>query len=376
MSSEKRLHIVCHDIPWPADYGGVVDLFYKLQALHAEGIKIKLHCFQYGERKEQDELNKYCEEVHYYKRLTGLKGLSLSKPYIVKSRANPYLLKNLLKDDDPVLLEGIHSTAFLRQLFNQNRKVFLRLHNVESTYYSHLFKYEKDLFRKIYFLNESASLYKYEKRLPGNLPVFSVSEADADYYKDIFKIEDVKYLPVFIPYKEVKGMEGRGDYCLYHGNLSIAENDWAARWLLKRVFSKIKMPLIIAGKNPTKRLQRLADKNKNVSLIANPAGNEMDDLIEKAHIHVLPSFNNTGVKLKVINALFNGRHCVVNEAAVEGSGLEATCHVGTNAEAFKSILTQLYYLPFAEEEISLRKKILPTIFDNQKNARQLIQWIW
>jgi hypothetical protein len=68
MSSEKKLHIVCHDVPWPADYGGVVDLFYKLKALHAEGVKIILHCFLYGERSRQDELNKYCEEVHYYKR--------------------------------------------------------------------------------------------------------------------------------------------------------------------------------------------------------------------------------------------------------------------------------------------------------------------
>ena len=55
---EKRLHIISHDVPWPADYGGVVDLFYKLKALHAEGIKIKLHCFLYGSRNKQDELNK------------------------------------------------------------------------------------------------------------------------------------------------------------------------------------------------------------------------------------------------------------------------------------------------------------------------------
>ena len=31
MSNEKKLHIICHDVPWPADYGGVVDLFYKLK---------------------------------------------------------------------------------------------------------------------------------------------------------------------------------------------------------------------------------------------------------------------------------------------------------------------------------------------------------
>lgn len=376
MNSDKKLHIVCHDIPWPADYGGVIDLFYKLQALQAEGIKIKLHCFRYGERKEQKELNKYCEEVYYYDRLTGWKGISLAKPYIVKSRANPLLLENLLKDDDPVLLEGIHCTAFLQELISRNRKVFLRLHNVEAVYYSRLFRYEKNLFKKIYFLNESVFLNKYEKRLPQDLPIISVSGQDADHYSEVFKMNNVNYLPVFIPYGEITGKEGRGEYCLYHGNLAIAENDKAARWLLKRVFSKINIPLLIAGKKPSQSLQKLINKTGNARLIINPSENEMADLVAKAHIHVLPSYNKTGVKLKLLNALFNGRHCVVNEAAMQDSALEAVCHVGTNAEAFASIISQLYYLPFAEEEIALRKKILPAIFNNQKNARQLIQWIW
>src|SRR5688572_11291711 len=95
---QKLLHIICHDVPWPADYGGVVDLFYKIKALHDEGVKIKLHCFDYG-RGHQDELSKYCEEVNYYQRLSKWKSISLSKPYIVRSRENPLLLENLLKDD-------------------------------------------------------------------------------------------------------------------------------------------------------------------------------------------------------------------------------------------------------------------------------------
>jgi hypothetical protein len=72
----KTLHIICHDVPWPADYGGVVDLFYKIKTLHEEGVKIRLHCFDYG-RGQQNELNKYCEEVNYYKRLSKWESISL-----------------------------------------------------------------------------------------------------------------------------------------------------------------------------------------------------------------------------------------------------------------------------------------------------------
>ena len=375
MHNEKNLHIISHDVPWPADYGGVVDLFYKLKALHEEGVKIKLHCFDYG-RGQQPELNKYCTEVNYYQRRLGWSGLSLNSPYIVNSRANPLLFENLLKDDHPVLMEGIHCTAFVRQLLSLNRKVLLRLHNVESLYYSQLAKTERNFIRKLFFLNESVFLEKYEKRLPENLFIVAVSANDAAYYREVFEKDGVEYLPVFVPFREVSGLEGRGDYCLYHGNLSVAENEKAAVWLLEKVFSLIHTPFIIAGKNPSGRLLAKVKKHQHCKIVKNPGDTELNELIKNAHIHVLPSFNSTGIKLKIINALYNGRHCVVNDAAAEGSGLEAACHVGANAVAFASIITQLYQQPFAEEEIALRNKILPVIFDNRANARRLIQWIW
>ena len=362
-------------MPWPADYGGVVDLFYKIKALHEEGVKIKLHCFEYG-RGQANELNKYCDVVYYYERARGLKGVSLSVPYIVRSRANPLLLENLLKDEHPVLMEGIHCTAFLKRLLEKNRKVFLRLHNVEFLYYSQLFQSEKNLFKKLYFLNESMFLRQYEKKLPENLPVIAVSNNDAVFYKEELDKSLTTYLPVFIPYTQLNCPEGIGTYCLYHGNLSVAENEKAVAWLLDRVFSRAKVPFIIAGKDPSKRLIRKVQRNKMASIIINPSNDELDTLIAKAQIHVLPSFNKTGIKLKLINALYNGRHCVVNGQGVEGSGLEDACHIGTTSISIASIIMQLYHHPFGEEEIGLRKKLLGQTFNNRENARQLIQLIW
>src|SRR5258705_6715163 len=357
MSNDKTLHIICHDVPWPADYGGVVDLFYKIKALHEEGVKIKLHCFDYG-RGRQDELNKYCEEVNYYKRLTKWKSVSLTMHYIVKSREDPLLLENLLKDDHPVLMEGIHCTAYLKPLLLAGRKVCLRLHNVEFLYYSQLFQSEKNLFKKIYFLNESMFLRQYERKLPEELRVIAVSNNDAVFYREELDKPLTSYLPVFIPYTEINGPEGIGTYCLYHGNLSVPENEKAVKWLLNKVFSLAKVPFFIAGKDPSQNLIRKIQKNKNAYIISNPTDAELNDLIAKAQIHVLPSFNKTGIKLKLINALYNGRHCVVNDEAVEGSGLEDTCHIGTTSQAIASIITQLYHHRFGEEEISLRKKLL------------------
>ena len=78
----RAINIISFDVPYPANYGGVIDVFYKLKYFHQNGIKIHLHCFEYG-RGEQIELNKYCESVTYYKRKTGFISFLSSKDFVI-----------------------------------------------------------------------------------------------------------------------------------------------------------------------------------------------------------------------------------------------------------------------------------------------------
>ena len=60
-----------------------------------------------------------------------------------------------------------------------------------------------------------------------------------------------------------------------------------------------------------------AYQNSNTRLVANPTEQELNELIKEAQINILPSFNVTGIKIKLMNALYNGRHCITNDAAIE-----------------------------------------------------------
>jgi hypothetical protein len=315
-------------------------------------------------------------EVNYYPRNKGHKGFSHCVPYIVSSRSSEILIDNLLKDDYPILLEGVHCTWPLYADQLRGRKVFLRLHNVEYEYYRHLFRHERSLLKKLFFYNESRLLKRYEERLAIQLPILAVAEKDVNLYKEKFHASAITHLPVFTPFQEVKSIEGLGTYCLYHGNLSVSENEKAATWLLEKVFFKLKVPFVIAGKNPSPRLKRIAQQRCHTCLVENPGEEQMRDLIAKAQINILPSFNETGIKLKLLNALFNGRHCLVNEAAVSQTGLEAACHIGGSPLAFQEIIMQLYRHVFGEEEIQLREKLLCGMFDNRRNAERLMGMIW
>ena len=104
---DKYLNIVSFNIPYPANYGGVIDVYYKLEALRACGVKLILHCFEY-ERPHASELESICDKVFYYKRRTGVIANLTWLPYNVYSRKDHRLIENLLQNDYPILFEGLH----------------------------------------------------------------------------------------------------------------------------------------------------------------------------------------------------------------------------------------------------------------------------
>lgn len=374
-SLDKHLHIVALDVPYPVDYGGVFDLFYKLVALKEQGIRIHLHCFEYG-RGEQEELLKYCEKVYYYPRKEGHKGFSLSIPYIVASRNDATLWERLSKDNHPVLLEGVHCCYGLHAGLLKNRRVLLRLHNVEYEYYNHLCKWESSMVKKAYFKHESRLLKRFEKEIANLATIVTVSKKDEQVYRKQFLAKDTHFLPVFFPNQIVTSKEGQGTFVLYHGNLSVAENEKVAIWLIEKIFNDLEIPFVIAGKNPSERLKHLAHSKPYICLVENPQEAELNDLIQKAQVHLLPSFTNSGIKLKLLNALFNGRHVIANQEMIDGTGLEKGCQLANNPKEIKYHTYRLFHKNFSMQDITLREQLLATHFNNEEHAKKLISWLW
>jgi len=374
---EKHLHIIALDIPYPVNYGGVYDLFYKLPALQQQNVKIHLHCFYKNNHSPQPELNKYCEEVFYYPRNVSRKAIASSMPYIVSSRINEELHQRLLKDEYPVLMEGVHCTYITMDTRFSNRKRFVRIHNVENEYYKRLSRFSHTIKNKLYYWLEAKKLLKYERLLAKNATAYwAVAGSDVNYYRQQLNCKTIDYLPLYIPDWKADIPEGLGTYCLYHGNLEVEENEYAVKWLLKNVFNDLEIPFVVAGKNPSKKISALIDKNKSTCLVANPDETQMQDIISKAHIHVLPSFNNTGIKIKLLNALFNGRYCVVNNQMIAGTPVDKLCHVVNTAGEFKERISMLYHQRFTIAEKQFRQQNLCSIFSNEENAKQMVKWIW
>ncbi|HZK08077.1 MAG TPA: glycosyltransferase family 1 protein [Bacteroidales bacterium] len=373
--SEKKLHIISFDIPYPANYGGVIDVFYKIKTLKKAGIGVFLHCYAYG-RNESPELEALCEKVYYYPRRTGWRTNISLKPYIVNSRRSEQLIKNLLADDYPILFEGLHSCFYLNDPRLEQRTKTYRESNIEHHYYLHLAKAEKNIFKKLFFTIESWRLKRFQEKLKYADLMLAVSASDTAYLQKHFPQHHVEYLPSFHPNDDFEVQAGKSDFFLYHGKLSVTENYNAAEYLVEEVFAGLPEQLVIAGMDPPTHLIQTCSNHKNVRLITNPDDATMFGLIRDAQANILVTFQPTGLKLKLLNTLFKGRFCIVNPEMVQGTGLDSLCEIACSTDELKEKIALVAHKDFDMQEVAKRREVLIKNYSNTTNAQKLITWVF
>ena len=101
----------------------------------------------------------------------------------------------------------------------------------------------------------------------------------------------------------------------------------------------------------------------------------MQNLIENAHIHTLPTFQPTGIKLKLLNALFNGRFCIANNEMIQHTGLEKACVLANTATEFQEKIKTFFEQDFSEKMLEERRKVLQKNFDNTANAKKIASFL-
>jgi hypothetical protein len=370
----KHLNIISFNVPYPPNYGGIIDVYYKIKALNDLGVKITLHCFDYEHRADKSSaLENICEQVIYYPRVTGAMANLSSLPYNVKSRTASTLLDNLLKNDYPILFEGLHTCYFAQNKRLVNRVKICRMTNIEHDYYWYLAKAEHNIIKKVFFSIEGLKFQRYQHILNDIDFILTVSESDQSYYLQRYSNSKVLFIPCFHANENITSTLGHSDYILYHAKLSVPENLKAAEYLIKNVFSKLDYRCVIAGMNPPHSLLKLAGKYHNIEIIANPNDVEMNDLIQNAQVNVLITFQATGMKLKLLNALFSGRHILVNSLMVQGTGVGSICHIADTPDELIEKCNQLIHSNFTKKDKESRESVLFPAFSNKYQAQRIIE---
>lgn len=171
----KPLHIISFENPFPPDFGGVIDVFYKIKALHSLGFTIYLHCFYEDRNQVSAALQAITEEVYLYRKNKNPFFVFSKFPLPVICRFHKDLIVNIKKHNAPILFEGLHTTMILQKAGITNKK-YLRLHNIESNFYSGMSKSETNLIKKVLYYFVSKKYKTYQKILTDFDYVFALSK--------------------------------------------------------------------------------------------------------------------------------------------------------------------------------------------------------
>lgn len=249
----------------------------------------------------------------------------------------------------------------------------VRMHNIEHEYYLALSEISSG-WRKRFFLNESRKLKRFEPFLKHADLILAIKAGDA------MKLQHygvpVHILPASLMLLNYSDHRESEPFCLYHGNLSVPENERAVEWLIHTIFKPLNRchDLKVAGKNPGEGLVKICSEN-GVELISNPEDVELNDLLDRARVHVFYSEQATGVKLKLLRALASSGHVIVNSKMIEGTDLLSFCDLALIEEDYREMVEEKLQEPLTAAEFEIRRSYLQANYDTEQNCLTLAEKI-
>lgn len=371
----QYLNVVSFNTPYPTNsFGSIVDVYYQIKSLHEAGVKIILHSFEYADAKRNETLNQFCEEVYYYKRESNFKTKFSNLPFIVLSRKTNNLLTNLLKNNYPILFEGIHTCYYLGHSKLTDRLKLVRAHNIEHFYHKNVSRNTDSLIKKGYMYLESLRLKNFEHKIKYADYILPVSTTEAGYFHHRYNDEKIVLIPLFHKNSRVGITKEYKSYVLFHADFNAPWNKRIALQLIEKVAKKDeRIPWIIAGISPDESLYKAASKVPNVQIKANLNPEELQKLIQEASINLLITTQSSSVKMKLIDTLYYSHYCLANKQMLDGSGLDSLCvRVTLKSNLLLKKIKEYLYKDFPETEIKERQNVLNRVYNNASNAQKII----
>lgn len=369
---KNKLHIISFANPFPPNYGGVIDVFYKIKALHEIGVQIYLHCFVDDIPELSNALKNITKEIFFYKNKKTILNFFSFTPYSIKYRNDKSIIYNLKKNDVPVLFESMKTISMYRKIDYSKR--FMRLHNIEFDYFFGIYKSETNVIKKCIFLLESFKYYFIGKKIKDFNKVIALSINDFNYITNLGLTST--YLPLFHGNSIKEYSSSFGKYAIFSGDLKTSENKKSLKFIVS-VFEKLNMyKLVIVVNDEINFVNKLVSGNKNMEVIKLYDFEHLKQLYADAHIAIMYSFQQSGTKLKLVNALYNSRHCLINDNIVDDPRVTSICNIANSKVDFENKINYLIKKPYTIEDYNIRKKVLLEVYDDNLNAIKLSEMIF
>jgi len=386
-------------LPYPLDNGGKVKTLAILKTLKGLGHQIYLVCFadKKQDLKRAREIENICwqTKVFYnpvitksYKKLMlkGFLSLFSPKPFAVfkyhRREAEDFLKRVIQKENfDIVYIDHLHMAQYLACLsFKKKPLLIYDEHNITSLAAWRNFKVAGDLVEKIAYFIDSSKWNFYEKKyLPIFHRIFTISPRDRSFLLNEFNISKDKifFLPVPIKIKPLFKFNPRRVNILFVGLLSWKPNRDAFWWFYRSIFPLVKKEisqakLFVAGANPSLNMLKTAQKDGALQVLGYVK--DLEALMGKASVFVVPIKSGSGIRIKILTALSHGLPVVTTKLGVEGIGLRSRKEliVANNAKDFARAVVEVVKNKRLANNLSQSGIRLISKDYNLENARKIL----
>ena len=339
-----RILFVTQIVPYPP-HGGVLQRGYNLLRELGRTHEVHLLAFHHpdelppGEAVERSraELGRFCSAVEYFElwpkkspahRFLGLGLAALHpEPFSVLAQRNQSLSRRIAElctggaRPDIVHLDTIGLVPFARHCAGV--PIVLAHHNIESELMRRRAEHERGAPQRLYVELQARRLRRYEARECGRFPLnITVSAADAELLEQICPGVRTVVIPNGVDTDYFRPRWGNETPALiFTGGMNMFANRDAMEWFLEAVWPIIKarvpgVRFYAVGQRPSPRVLEVAARDPAVE-----APGHVPDArpwVERAAIYVVPMRVGGGTRLKVVDAMAQGKALVSTSLGAEG----------------------------------------------------------
>ncbi len=347
-------------LPAPPNDGGAVYIYYTTKYLSQLGENVTLASL-ISNKHEQDvgQVEKYAVvyaedgEFTPYSLLSVVKSTISRKPITIQHRMDTNIMRETLKKidttPDVILLEGLHTAAFLEDVraFFPQPPVVLRQSNVEYLLLKRNAASTKNPLLKAFYFDQYRLMKQFELHAMKNVDaVTAITAFDRDIYLKELPGLNCYVSPAGAEIPELIGHEREENKLLAISNWRWKPNIDGLKWFLEEVWPSV------LQKRPELEFDVIGDgltshfKNKYARQNIRFLGfvDDLEPHRQSATVFVAPLFSGSGMKLKIVEGMASGLPIVTTKIGAEGIEIEDGVHyqeANTKAEFEASILDLL-----------------------------------
>lgn len=372
--------------PFPPDHGHHIRTYHVLKNLAA---RHRVFFLAFAKTPEEaalkTALEEFCASVDIFVlpqtpwRRYGapLCNLFSRRPYVVQryfSKRARQRIHRILEGHyiDVVHFDLPHLAAYLPDV--RHLPKILTNHNVESLRVQRWARVEKKLLLKLYLHSQALKLRRFEAKLcPRFERCIAVSEFDKDVLASMCKHDNFTVIPngVDTDYFRPAPPQRKPEGLVWVGAMSGAYNRDAVDYFLSRIAPALharqpELRMTFVGAAPTPLLQEKAREDARIACTG-----YVDDVrpfVDRAAVFIAPLRSGSGTKIKILNAMSQGKPVVTTSVGAEGIAAQPDREIviADDENEFAGKVLRLLQHPREAEEMGRRaRRVVERLYDWQ-----------